>query len=122
MKTDSEETARTLAGKAGGDTKQPNHSTRSRNTRAAAQGNAWDGRSSDLLPLSVRGVSRAARLTGLSERTIGRLVARNALPHRRCGRALLFLPDELRAWADLGCPDDPGAAERVRAAMRKGVK
>ena len=33
---------------------------------------------------------------------------------------MLFDPRELRAWLDAGAPDDPGAAERVREAMRKG--
>ena len=71
-------------------------------------------------PVPVRGIAAAAVLTGLSERTTARLISTQSLPHRRCGRALLFLPDELRAWMDQGCPTDPGAADRVRAAMRKG--
>jgi predicted DNA-binding transcriptional regulator AlpA len=73
-------------------------------------------------PVSVRGIAGATGLTGLSDRTISELISTDSLPHRRCGRALLFLPDELRAWMDQGCPTDPGAADRVRAAMRKGAR
>lgn len=72
-------------------------------------------------PLMVRGLAEAARLTGLGERTVWRLTNMNALPHRRCGRALLFVPAELKAWVNSGCPSDAGAAERVRASMRKGA-
>jgi len=72
-------------------------------------------------PLAVRGIAEAARLIGLGRRRTWSLVACGALPHRRCGRALLFDPRELRAWLDAGAPDEPGAAERVREAMRKGV-
>ena len=38
------------------------------------------------------------------------------------GRRLRFDPAELRAWVDAGCPTEPGAAKRVRAAMRKGAR
>jgi excisionase family DNA binding protein len=72
-------------------------------------------------PLAVRGIAEAARLIGLGRRTTWSLVNRGALPHRRVGRALLFDPRELRAWLDAGAPDDPGAEERVREAMRKGA-
>ena len=73
-------------------------------------------------PLAVRGIAEAARLVGLGRRKTWSLVACNALPHRRCGRALIFDPRELQGWLDAGAPDDPGAAERVREAMRKGVR
>ena len=65
-------------------------------------------------PLMVRGLRAASELTGLSTRTVWSLVNRNALPHRRIGRALLFVPDELRAWVRMGCPTDAGAADRIK--------
>lgn len=77
-------------------------------------------RTQEPAPLLHRGLAEAARLTGLGERTVWRLVNMNALPHRRCGRALLFVPDELVAWIEAGCPQEAGSADRVRAAMRKG--
>ncbi len=69
--------------------------------------------------LAVRGYAAAARLLCLGERTVWRLTKRNALPHHRCGTALLFNPAELKAWLDAGCPTEPGAAAKVRAGMRK---
>jgi hypothetical protein len=68
-------------------------------------------------PLMVRGISAGCRLTGLGERGIWLLVNRNALPHRRVGRAILFVPDEIAAWIRLGCPTEAGAADRVRKAV-----
>ena len=68
-------------------------------------------------PLMVRGISAGCRLTGLGERSIWLLVNRNALPHRRVGRAILFVPDEIAAWIRLGCPTEAGAADRVRKAV-----
>lgn len=68
----------------------------------------------------IRGLAGGAQWLSLSEKFVWSLVNRNALPHRRCGRAILFVPDELTAWVQAGCPDEPGAAERVRATMRKG--
>jgi len=72
-------------------------------------------------PLAIRGIAAAARL-GLSERVVWSLCRCEALPHVRCGRALLFRPDELAAWLDAGAPTEPGAAKRVRAAMRREAR
>ncbi len=75
--------------------------------------------------LAIRGIAAAARVLSLSERKVWQLVNCNALPHRRVDRAVLFIPRELEAWLDAGCPTQPDAAQRVRAAMRgrssKGV-
>jgi len=68
----------------------------------------------------IRGIAGAAEFLGLGKRTVSRLLSANALPHRRCGRAVLFLRTELEAWLDANCPDYPGAADAVRAAMQKG--
>jgi excisionase family DNA binding protein len=70
-------------------------------------------------PLAVRGYAAAAKMLGLSERTVWSLVKRNALPHHRCGTAVLFVPDELAAWLDAGCPTEPGSAVKVRGLLRK---
>ncbi len=70
-------------------------------------------------PLMRRGIRAGCEMTGLGERTIWLLVNRNALPHRRVGRAILFVPDEVRAWIRAGCPTDAGAGDRVRKAVRQ---
>lgn len=66
----------------------------------------------------VRGIRSGCRLTGLGARTVWLLVNRNALPHRRVGRAILFVPTEVEAWIRAGCPTEAGAADRVRKAVR----
>lgn len=65
-------------------------------------------------------VPETCALLGLGARTVWSLTTRNALPHRRVGRRVLFSPVELEAWIGAGCPTEPGAAERVRKAMRAG--
>lgn len=69
-------------------------------------------------PLMIRGLRAAGELTGLSTRTIWSLVNRNALPHRRLGRAVLFVPHELAEWVRQGCPTDSGAADRISGGRR----
>jgi excisionase family DNA binding protein len=65
----------------------------------------------------LRGISAACRLTGLGERTVWLLVNRNALPHHRVGRAVMFVPEEVAAWIRLGCPTQANAADHVRKAV-----
>jgi hypothetical protein len=65
-------------------------------------------------PMMIRGIDAAARELGLSPRMISQLVKCDALPHRRVGRAVLFVPDELAAWITAGCPCEAGAAQRLR--------
>lgn len=69
-------------------------------------------------PMMLRGIRAGCQLTGLGERTVWLLTNRNALPHRRVGRAVLFIPDEVAAWIRAGCPTEAGAAERVRKGVR----
>jgi predicted DNA-binding transcriptional regulator AlpA len=69
-------------------------------------------------PMMLRGIRAGRRLTDLGERTVWRLVNCNALPHRRVGKAILFVPDEVAAWISAGCPTEAGAAERVRKGVR----
>lgn len=72
-------------------------------------------------PLAIRGLDAAASVLALGRRTVWALVRCDAIPHRRVGRGLVFLRDELRAWLDAGAPTAPGSAARVRASMRKGA-
>jgi predicted DNA-binding transcriptional regulator AlpA len=65
-----------------------------------------------------RGIRAGCQLTGLGERLVWSLLNRNALPHRRVGRAILFVPAEVEAWIAAGCPTDAGAADRIRKGVR----
>jgi predicted DNA-binding transcriptional regulator AlpA len=64
----------------------------------------------------------ATALLSMGERTLWSLTKCRAIPSRKIGRSVRYDPAELRAWVHAGCPTEPGAAERVCAAMRKGVK
>lgn len=66
----------------------------------------------------VRGIRAGCKLTGLGERTVWMYVNKNAIPHRRVGRAIMFVPDEVAAWIAAGCPCETGAADRIRKAAR----
>jgi len=64
----------------------------------------------------------AAKKLSLGPRTLWSLTNRRAVPSRKIGRSVRYCPDELAAWIEADCPTDAGAADRVRAAMRKGVR
>ncbi len=68
-------------------------------------------------PMMLRGIRAGCRLTGLGERTVWLLVNRNALPHRRVGRAIMFVPAEVAAWVTANCPTQAGAGDRIRKAV-----
>lgn len=59
----------------------------------------------------------AAGMLALGTRTLWALTKCNAVPSRSIGRAVRYSPAELRAWIAAGCPTKPGSANRVR----KGV-
>lgn len=73
-------------------------------------------------PTILRGLDAAADFIGLGARKTWELRACNALPHKQCGRALLFDTAELLAWLDMGCPTHQDAAEDVRRVMGKGER
>lgn len=58
----------------------------------------------------------AARLLGISERALWTWTKRKAIPSRKLGRCVRYVPDELRAWIGAGCPTTPNAATRLRLA------
>jgi len=61
----------------------------------------------------------ARALLGIGETMLGVLTRCQAIPSVRVGRRRLYSPTELRAWIICGCPTQPGAAERVRKAVRQ---
>ncbi len=73
------------------------------------------------IPVLLVKARDAAAMLCIGERTLWSLTKSGAVPSRRIGRAVRYPVAELRAWLDAGCPTEPGAAEGVRAAMRKGV-
>lgn len=72
------------------------------------------------IPPMALSVAEAAESLGVSVRSLSTLVTINALPSLRIGRRRLFRPAELEAWLAAGAPTVPGAADTVRANMRKG--
>ena len=65
------------------------------------------------------GLAAGAQFLGVKERKFWSLVSCNAVPHHRYGRRYLFLPDELLAWVEAGCPEEPGSAGMVRTGMHR---
>jgi hypothetical protein len=67
--------------------------------------------------------AKAARvLLCMGERSLWMLTNCGAIPSRKIGKSVRYSPEELVAWVAFGCPTDPGAGERVRQAMREGVR
>jgi len=92
------ESARMLAGSAGGNTNTTNDTS-----------------------LLIDGLA-ASRILSISQRKLGQLVAAGAIPSRKIGALRRFSPAELKVWIECGCPTAPGSAMRVRAAREAGVQ
>ena len=95
MRTDTPESARSLAGDPGG---------------------TFD--SQDHMPLLIDADEAASELS-LGARTLWSLTACRAIPSQRIGRSVRYSPAELRAWVTAGCPTEPGSADRVRKAVHR---
>lgn len=65
---------------------------------------------------------QASHYTGIPARTIGRLVARNAIPTTTIGRARLFPRAALDLWLASGCPSKPGDGACVMRELAKGAR
>ncbi|NRA58642.1 MAG: helix-turn-helix domain-containing protein [Phycisphaerales bacterium] len=61
---------------------------------------------------------QASHYTGIPIRTIGRLVASDAIPSTTIGRSRLFPRAALELWVAHGCPDKPGDGERILHELR----
>jgi predicted DNA-binding transcriptional regulator AlpA len=66
--------------------------------------------------LLVNGAT-ARRILSIGERQLWTLTNCRAIPSRRIGRSVRYVPAELAAWVAAGCPTDAGAGERIRAGM-----
>ena len=56
----------------------------------------------------------AADLLRISPRKLWELTNRCAVRAVRIGRCVRYALDDLTRWIDAGCPDEPGAGERLR--------
>lgn len=54
----------------------------------------------------------------IGERQLWTLTNCGAIPSYRIGRSVRYAISEIQAWVSLGCPTEPGSAERVRKAVR----
>ena len=63
---------------------------------------------------------QAAVMLSLGARRLWSLTNCRAIPSRKIGRSIRYVPEEISAWIASGCPTDPGAADRVRGAIRSG--
>lgn len=61
----------------------------------------------------------AAAMLAIGARSLWSYTKCHAIPSRKIGRSVRYVPAELLEWVDMGCPTDPGAADRVRASVRK---
>ncbi len=50
----------------------------------------------------------------ISTRKLWELTNRGAIRAIRIGRCVRYALDDLTRWIDAGCPNDPGAGERLR--------
>jgi hypothetical protein len=66
--------------------------------------------------LLIDAKSACARLC-MGERRLWELTNCRAIPSRRIGRSVRYVPVELAAWVGAGCPTDAGAGDRIRRAM-----
>lgn len=64
----------------------------------------------------------AAAMLAIGARSLWSYTNCRAIPSRRIGRSVRYVPAELLAWVDMGCPTDPGAADRVRTAMQEKAR
>jgi hypothetical protein len=72
------------------------------------------------LPLLIDAKATRVMLC-MGERRLWVLTNCGAIPSRKIGKSVRYSPEELAAWVGIGCPTEPGAAERVRQAMREGA-
>ena len=69
-------------------------------------------------PLLIDAPAACAMLC-MGERRVWQLSNCRAIPSYKIGKSRRYCPDELRAWIRAGCPVEAGAADRIRAALRK---
>ncbi len=62
--------------------------------------------------------AKAARaMLGIGARRLWSLTNCQAIPSQKIGRSVRYVPGELRAWIEGGCPTEPGSADDIREAV-----
>lgn len=61
----------------------------------------------------------ACEFSGLKSRKLWSLTACNAIPSRKIGASRRYVPAELIAWIDAGCPTEPGAGDRIKKVVSR---
>ncbi|MBN4052784.1 helix-turn-helix domain-containing protein [Roseiflexus sp. AH-315-K22] len=75
---------------------------------------------SDLTQLLIDPKQAASRLS-LGTRTLWSLTACRAIPSHKIGKkSVRYSVRELEQWVALGCPTEPGSADRVRKGVNHG--
>lgn len=54
----------------------------------------------------------------MSDRYLWSLTACRAIPSRKIGRSVRYVPAEIEAWIAAGCPTEPNSADWVLEEMR----
>ena len=60
----------------------------------------------------------ACKMLCIGSRRLWILTNCNAIPSRRIGASVRYLPAELSAWVASGCPTTSGAGDRMRQAVQ----
>jgi len=55
----------------------------------------------------------ASALLSMSLRRLTQLTTMGAVPSVKIGRSRRYCPQQLAEWVRVGCPTEPGAAERI---------
>ena len=71
-------------------------------------------------PRLLVNAEEASRLLCIGRRRLWTLTNLGAIPCRRIGKSVRYVPEELRAWIDLGCPSSAGAGDEVRSSLERG--
>jgi predicted DNA-binding transcriptional regulator AlpA len=65
-------------------------------------------------------VPAACEFLCMGPRRLWTLTNNGAIPSRKIGRSVRYVPAELAAWVAAGCPCEAGAGDRVRKEMGHG--
>jgi hypothetical protein len=57
-------------------------------------------------------------LLGMGKQKLFQLTRCHAIPSRKIGKMLRYVPAEISAWVACGCPTEPGSDVRVRKAVK----
>lgn len=62
-------------------------------------------------------IPRACEVLSMGARKLFDLTKSGAIPSRKIQKSVRYVPAELQAWIDAGCPTSPGAGDQIRKGM-----